>query len=57
MEYQADGLRELIEFLIVEEKEADINYLTKICKTTINENDIYALALLEKTPMVKCSHF
>ena len=30
LKYQADGLRELIKFPIVEEKEADISYLTKV---------------------------
>ena len=51
LKYQADGLRELIKFPIVEEKEADISYLTKLYKKRICENNIYALRTDEKSPL------
>ena len=48
LKYQADGL---IKFPIVEEKEADISYLTKLYKKRICENNIYALRTDEKSPL------
>ena len=40
IKYRTDGLRELIKFPIVEEKEADITYLKKLLNARVNENYI-----------------
>ena len=46
--YKTYGLGEQMDVLIIEEKEADISYLTKLLKTRISENN-YALRIDEKT--------
>ena len=51
IKYRTDGLRELIKFPIVEEKEADISYLTKLLKARVSENNIYSLRADEKSPL------
>ena len=38
--YKTYGLGEQMDVLIIEEKEADISYLTKLLKTRISENNI-----------------
>ena len=35
MKIKDDGLREKIKFSLIEEKETDIEYLTKLCKNEI----------------------